>query len=96
MSDQQPSPPSTFAPAWTDVVLDPALEYSVVVPVFNEGANIAALCRGAREQLQGSYELLICYDFEEDNTLPALAAVPEHQKPANLRLVRNRLGRGVR
>ncbi|HMB94646.1 MAG TPA: glycosyltransferase, partial [Tepidisphaeraceae bacterium] len=72
------------------------IQYSVVVPVFNEGGNIAALCRAAQQELPGKFELLICYDFEEDNTLPALAAIPADQKPSNVRLVRNRLGRGVR
>jgi glycosyltransferase involved in cell wall biosynthesis len=72
------------------------LEYSVVVPVYNEGANIADFCRAAREKLPGNYEVLICYDFDEDNTLPAIAKIPDDQKPANLRLIRNRLGRGVR
>src|SRR5437667_1976178 len=72
------------------------LEYSVVVPVFNEAENIGAFCRGARAQLPGRYEVLICYDFDEDSTLPALAALSAQEKPADLRLVKNTLGRGVR
>lgn len=70
--------------------------YSVVVPVFNESANIGNYCRKALEALPPGYELLICYDFDGDTTLPALAAVPAHEKPANLRLVKNTLGKGVR
>ena len=35
----------------------------------------------------------MCYDFDEDSTLPALAAMPD--KPATVRLVRNSLGKGV-
>ena len=66
------------------------------MPVFNEGANIGAFCRCAVETFGNESELLVCYDFEADDTLPALAALPAHQKPANLRLVRNELGRGVR
>ncbi|MCJ7545008.1 MAG: glycosyltransferase, partial [Phycisphaerae bacterium] len=65
-------------------------------PVFNEAGNIAAACRRLREALPAGYELLICYDFEEDNTLPALEAIPADQKPPLIRLVRNRLGPGVR
>jgi glycosyltransferase involved in cell wall biosynthesis len=72
------------------------LRYSVVVPVYNEGPNIAALCKTALEQLPPGYELLICYDFAEDNTLPALAAIEPDLKPPNVRLVLNELGRGVR
>lgn len=74
----------------------PALRYSVVLPVFNEGANIAAFCRQARAALTPDYELLVCYDFEGDDTLPALASIPSGDKPPTIRLVRNDLGRGVR
>src|ERR1700721_4860392 len=70
--------------------------YSVVVPVFNEADNIGNLCRTALKDLPGNYELLICYDFDGDSTLPALAALPADQKPASLRLVKNSLGRGAR
>jgi dolichol-phosphate mannosyltransferase len=72
------------------------LRYSVVVPVFNEGANIGAFCRKAVAELPGDFELLIAYDFDEDNTLPALAALRADEKPPLIRLVRNTLGRGVR
>lgn len=70
--------------------------YSVVVPVFNEGANIGAYCRRARQELPPGFELLVAYDFDEDDTLPALASLPPDERPEALRLVRNRLGRGVR
>jgi glycosyltransferase involved in cell wall biosynthesis len=70
--------------------------YSVVVPVYNEAANIGAFCAQARAKLPPGYELLICYDFDEDNTLPALEQLPRDAKPPLVRLVRNRLGRGVR
>jgi dolichol-phosphate mannosyltransferase len=70
--------------------------YSVIVPVYNEGANIAKLCRRALDELPPDYELLICYDFAADNTLPALASIPPDEKPPNIRLVLNTLGRGVR
>lgn len=73
-----------------------SLRYSVVVPVFNEAENIGPYCRTALEQLPPGYELLICYDFDADNTLPALAAIPEAEKPPHIRLIRNTLGRGVR
>jgi glycosyltransferase involved in cell wall biosynthesis len=68
----------------------------VVVPVYNEAENIGPFCRTARASLPEGYELLICYDFEEDNTLPALAALGPAEKPPIVRLVRNDLGKGVR
>ena len=72
------------------------LRYSVVVPVYNEAENIGPFCRTARSLLPEGYELLICYDFEEDNTLPALAVLRAGEKPTVVRLVRNELGKGVR
>jgi glycosyltransferase involved in cell wall biosynthesis len=69
--------------------------YSIVVPVYNEGANIGGFCRRARQELPPRFELLVCYDFEGDDTLVAIAALsPDDRAP--VRLVRNTLGRGVR
>jgi glycosyltransferase involved in cell wall biosynthesis len=73
----------------------PALRYSLVVPVFNEAANIGAFCRRAAT-LPSPFELLVCYDFEGDNTLPALDALPASEKPPHVRAVLNTLGKGVR
>jgi glycosyltransferase involved in cell wall biosynthesis len=73
-----------------------APRYSLVVPVFNEADNIGPFCRRARAELPSAYELLICYDFDGDNTLPALAALSPADKPAEVRLVKNELGKGVR
>jgi dolichol-phosphate mannosyltransferase len=73
-----------------------SFRYSMVVPVFNEKDVIADYCREARAALPPGYELLICYDFDGDSTLPALAQIPDNQKPEHIRLVLNTLGRGVR
>lgn len=75
---------------------EPSLRYSVVVPVFQEAENIGPFCRAVRESFPPGYELLVCYDMEEDRTLPALAALPADAKPPVLRLVHNTLGKGVR
>ncbi|OBA76663.1 glycosyl transferase [Mycobacterium sp. 1554424.7] len=67
---------------------------SVVIPVYNEGENIQVCVRRLTEALADTpHELLICYDFDEDTTLPALAAMPD--RPESVRLVRNSLGKGV-
>lgn len=67
---------------------------SVVLPVYNEGENIAECLRRIASALAGhAHEILVCYDFEEDSTLPAIAAMPD--RPASVRLVRNTLGRGA-
>jgi glycosyltransferase involved in cell wall biosynthesis len=72
------------------------VRYSVVVPVFHEAETIAPFCRAVRESFPPGYELLVCYDMPEDRTLPALAALPPEEKPSDVRLVHNTLGRGVR
>ncbi len=66
---------------------------SVVVPVYNEAANIVPFLRDLEEVVREPHETLVVYDFPEDNTLPAVAAM---QPPAaSVRLVQNTLGRGV-
>lgn len=74
----------------------PSPRYSVVVPVFHEAGNIGAFCRVVRASLPPGYELLVCYDVPEDSTLPALAAMSPADKPEEVRLVHNTLGRGAR
>jgi dolichol-phosphate mannosyltransferase len=74
----------------------PPLRYSVVVPVFHEAENIGPFCKAVRKAFPLGYELLVCYDVEDDPTLPALAALASDDKPAEVRLVHNTLGRGVR
>ncbi|OBK19168.1 glycosyltransferase [Mycobacterium asiaticum] len=67
---------------------------SVVIPVYNEGENIQVCIRRLTEALgDTAHELLICYDFDEDTTLPAIAAMLD--KPPTVRLVRNSIGKGV-
>ena len=65
------------------------------MPVYNEGENIASFCR-ALAPLPAGYEVLICHDFEGDDTLVALNRLRPEEKPAPLRLVLNTLGPGVR
>lgn len=69
---------------------------SIVVPVYNEAANIASLMRAMRDQIPADFEILIVYDFDGDSTIPALAQLGESERPALVRTVRNDLGRGVR
>ena len=59
----------------------------VIVPVFNEGANFAALHDRLQATLPPPYEILVVYDFEEDDTLP-VARERARVDPV-IRLVRN-------
>lgn len=64
-----------------------AVEVDIVIPVYNEGANI----RGVLDSLKAvphRLRVLICYDFEEDDTLAALEGFDAG--PLDIVLVRNR------
>jgi glycosyltransferase involved in cell wall biosynthesis len=66
---------------------------SVVVPVYQEAENVVPFLRDLDAQLREPHEILLVYDFPEDNTLPAVRAM---QPPvAAVRLVHNTLGKGV-
>jgi catechol 2,3-dioxygenase-like lactoylglutathione lyase family enzyme len=66
---------------------------SLVVPVYQEADNIQGFLRDVEDAVREPHEILIVYDFPEDNTLPAIAAL---EPPcAAVRLVHNTLGRGV-
>lgn len=66
---------------------------SVVLPVYNEYDNIAQCLRGLWSALSATdHEILVCYDFDEDTTLKAIAEMSD--APRSLRLVKNTLGRG--
>jgi len=66
---------------------------SLVVPVFNEQDNIRLFLGDLEAALREPHETLIVYDFPEDSTLPAIAAM--EPPAANVRLVHNTLGKGV-
>ncbi len=66
---------------------------SLVIPVYNEADNIVPLLRDIETKVREPHEVLLVYDFPEDTTLPAVAAM---QPPCpSVRLVHNTLGRGV-
>jgi glycosyltransferase involved in cell wall biosynthesis len=66
---------------------------SLVVPVFNEAENIQGFLTDVESAVLEPHETLLVYDFPEDSTLPAVAAM---QPPCpSVRLVHNTLGRGV-
>jgi glycosyltransferase involved in cell wall biosynthesis len=66
---------------------------SLVVPVYNEAENIQPFLADVEARVTESHEILIVYDFPEDTTLPAVAAL---QPPCvNVRLIHNKLGKGV-
>lgn len=68
-----------------------AVAADVVIPVYNEGRNIRSVLDSFKV-IDLPLRILICYDFEEDDTLAALRDYDA--SPLRLVLVRNR-GRGA-
>ncbi len=68
------------------------VELEIVVPVYNEGKNIISLLEDVRRHVETPYRGLICYDFDEDDTLPAIEAYP-NKDTAEIVFVKN-TGRG--
>jgi dolichol-phosphate mannosyltransferase len=45
---------------------------SVVIPVYNEGELIILTLKNIIKSLKNNYEIIICYDFDNDDTLPVI------------------------
>jgi len=69
------------------------IKLSVVMPVLNEGANLKVILPMLRSLIDASYEVLIVYDMPNDNSIPIVKAM--QKKQSGLKLVYNRMGRGV-
>lgn len=67
---------------------------NIVIPVYNEGGNIQKLFEEIKEKMNTPAEILVVYDFDEDNTLPVIAAIKD-QYPFPVRVERNLYGRGA-
>ena len=67
-------------------------DVDIVIPVYNEGANIISTLDSLKAGLQFSARILICYDHDDDSTLIAIAGYDP--APLALATVRNR-SRGV-
>lgn len=66
----------------------------LVIPVYNEGANILNVLGALRRDVKTPLRILICYDMPEDDTLPAIRAHPELSNAFPIEFVRNH-GRGA-
>jgi glycosyltransferase involved in cell wall biosynthesis len=67
-------------------------ELDIVIPVYNEGDNLRPVLESFRHHVKTPWRLLICYDRDEDNTLPVVRAC--QQEGFDIQLVKNR-GRGA-
>jgi len=69
-----------------------AHDLDIIIPVYNEGENIIAVLDSLSKSVKTPFQVMICYDHEEDNTLPVVKAY----QPLNFQIdwVKNQ-GRGV-
>jgi len=71
-----------------------APKLDIVIPVYNEGANILSTLAALRREVKTCRRILICYDMAEDDTLAAIAGAPDLVAALDVQYVRNP-GRGV-
>ncbi len=66
----------------------------IVIPVYNEGANILQTLRSLAREVKTPLRVLICYDRDDDDTLPAIEANRASLGDLDIAFVRNR-GKGA-
>jgi len=69
-------------------------ELTLVVPVYNEGANFPALWEAVSSHIRSPFRALVVYDFDEDNTVPVVNQIIARGE-GRLALLKNDVGRGV-
>ena len=70
-------------------------DIDIIVPVFNEREVIVSTLEEIKNKVLTSHRIHIVYDFDEDNTLPAVKEYIESKKIDNIVLLKNDYGRGV-
>lgn len=66
----------------------------IVIPVYNEGANILRTLQSLVREVKTPLRVLICYDREDDDTLPAVRNNRDALGGLAIEFIRNR-GRGA-
>jgi glycosyltransferase involved in cell wall biosynthesis len=66
-----------------------ARELDIVIPVYNEAANILATLGALARELKAPARVLICYDRDDDDTLPAVRDNPQVHDGLSVDFVRN-------
>ena len=67
---------------------------TIVVPVYNEGANFRALWNELASGIKTPFIALVVYDFDADNTVPVAQEIVSAGE-TRIKLVKNAYGRGV-
>ena len=69
-------------------------DLTIVIPVFNEGANFPFLWDEINSHIRSPFLALVVYDFDEDDTVPAVQKILDGGE-TRIRLVKNNVRRGV-
>ncbi len=64
-----------------------------MIPVYNEGDNIAPVLRDFAARVETPHEILVVYDFPEDTTLPVVRSMQAEMR--HVRPLHNTFGRGA-
>jgi len=73
--------------------MDEDVRLSILLPVRDEGVNLKIMIKVLKATVDVGHEVLVIYDFPEDDSIPVVAAMQD-EYPA-VRLIHNTLGRGV-
>lgn len=66
---------------------------NIVIPVYNEGKNIRNTLFEIENKVKTPHRIFTMYDFDADNSLPAIRDFMENNR--NIYLVKNKYGKGV-
>ena len=69
------------------------IKLSVIIPVLNEGTNLRILLPILKVMINVTHEVLIVHDIPNDDSIPVVKTMQRNYP--RLRLVHNKLGRGV-
>ena len=69
-------------------------DLTIIIPVYDEGAGFEDLWSELNTHLRCPFRALVVYDFDEDNTIPAVKAVIARGEQ-RLSMVKNEIRRGV-
>ena len=67
---------------------------SIIIPVYNEGANFQKLWNEISRLIKAPFSAYVVYDFDEDDTVPVVKQIIAAGE-SRLRAVKNQRGRGV-
>src|SRR2546428_8893884 len=67
---------------------------SIVIPVYNEGANFPSLWATLCSQVCSEFAAFVIYDFEEDDTVPLIQQMIAEGEN-RIRVIKNNIRKGV-